>query len=369
MTTPKVVLTMIVKNEAKVLPRLLQSVRPYIDAYCIADTGSTDDTIAVIMGEMEGLPGRIVLDPWKDFAFNRTSVLRHASDLGDYCLMLDADEEVIAEPGHSPADFRMSLTSDHHNVMYRNGSFYGRPQITKTSLPYVYRGALHEFLQAPEGTTNGGYVSAFFVRSHPDGARSSNPNKYRDDAELLRQALARNDEPDLRWRYMFYYAQSLKDSGQIEAAEEAYSAAGAGQGWREERYIAWLYAGRLRAELRRPYAHVFEALMLAHEVNPARAEALYQAALFARQLGRFHTAWMFAKAACVREPQNDDLFIEPWVYAWGSKYELSIAAYFAKEYMTGLVASEALLKEPTLPPDERATVQTNVVAYRSLIKG
>ena len=41
---PKICLNMIVKNESKVITRLLESVSPIIDTYCICDTGSTDDT-------------------------------------------------------------------------------------------------------------------------------------------------------------------------------------------------------------------------------------------------------------------------------------------------------------------------------------
>jgi glycosyltransferase involved in cell wall biosynthesis len=39
---------MIVKNESKIIKRLLKSVLPIIDTYCICDTGSTDNTIQII---------------------------------------------------------------------------------------------------------------------------------------------------------------------------------------------------------------------------------------------------------------------------------------------------------------------------------
>ena len=45
---PKIVLNMIVKNESKIICRLLESVYKIIDAYCICDTGSTDNTVQVI---------------------------------------------------------------------------------------------------------------------------------------------------------------------------------------------------------------------------------------------------------------------------------------------------------------------------------
>ena len=39
---------MIVKNESRVILRLLESVRLIVDSYCICDTGSTDNTIEII---------------------------------------------------------------------------------------------------------------------------------------------------------------------------------------------------------------------------------------------------------------------------------------------------------------------------------
>ena len=45
---PKVCLNMIVKNESRIILRLLESVAPVIDAYCICDTGSTDNTVELL---------------------------------------------------------------------------------------------------------------------------------------------------------------------------------------------------------------------------------------------------------------------------------------------------------------------------------
>ena len=41
-------LNMIVKNESKIIERLLKSVLPIIDTYCICDTGSDDNTVEII---------------------------------------------------------------------------------------------------------------------------------------------------------------------------------------------------------------------------------------------------------------------------------------------------------------------------------
>src|SRR4051794_3114791 len=63
-----VCLSMIVKNEAHVIRRCLDSVRSLIDYWIIVDTGSTDGTQDVIRAAMADRPGRLVERPWVDFA-------------------------------------------------------------------------------------------------------------------------------------------------------------------------------------------------------------------------------------------------------------------------------------------------------------
>src|ERR1017187_4525601 len=83
-------LSMIVKNEAHVIERCLRSVKPFIDTYSISDTGSTDNTMAIIREELAGIPGVLTTDPWQDFGTNRNLSLTRCK--GDHILFIDADE-------------------------------------------------------------------------------------------------------------------------------------------------------------------------------------------------------------------------------------------------------------------------------------
>ena len=58
----KIGLNMIVRDESKVIKRLLDSVAPFIDWYTIVDTGSEDNTKAIIKEVMDGygIEGEIV---------------------------------------------------------------------------------------------------------------------------------------------------------------------------------------------------------------------------------------------------------------------------------------------------------------------
>ena len=71
---PHICLSMIVKNEARNMPRCLDAALPAIDSISICDTGSSDDTVAVIQAwaAKHGLPLALHHAPFVDFGHNRS---------------------------------------------------------------------------------------------------------------------------------------------------------------------------------------------------------------------------------------------------------------------------------------------------------
>src|SRR5207302_2601790 len=65
-------LCMIVKNEARVIQRCLESVRPLADYFMIEDTGSIDGTQEIIRVwlDQNNLRGEVFEERWQDFANN-----------------------------------------------------------------------------------------------------------------------------------------------------------------------------------------------------------------------------------------------------------------------------------------------------------
>jgi glycosyltransferase involved in cell wall biosynthesis len=102
---------LIVKNEGAVIARCLRSAAGLVQAVVVVDTGSTDDTLAVIRALDLPVPVHLYERPWKDFAHNRTELLRLAEPVADYLLLLDADQTV---EGHLP-----ELTSDAYTLLLR----------------------------------------------------------------------------------------------------------------------------------------------------------------------------------------------------------------------------------------------------------
>ena len=68
-----IALNMIVKNESNIIIRLLESVLPIVDSYCICDTGSTDDTKEIIKNFFDkwDISGCIIEETFINFGYNR----------------------------------------------------------------------------------------------------------------------------------------------------------------------------------------------------------------------------------------------------------------------------------------------------------
>ena len=119
--TPKVgvsiCLNMIVRNESKIIARVLQSVLPIIDTYVICDTGSTDNTISIIKDffNSKGIKGEVISEPFKNFGYNRTIALNAAKGKATYALLLDADMIFKIEPSFD----KQNLTADSYLIIQK----------------------------------------------------------------------------------------------------------------------------------------------------------------------------------------------------------------------------------------------------------
>lgn len=350
-------LCMIVKNEAKVIQRCLDSVIPVIDAWCIVDTGSTDGTQHVIRQHMAHLPGNLTEEIWTDFATNRTSALSRARQFGGYSLIIDADDFLEIDPGFVMPE----LTTDSVQIdIINGGTRYQRPQIVRASTPWVWRGMLHEFLTAPGVETTIDYLPGIAIRCGNDGARRHDPSTYSKDALALEAELLTETDPWLRGRYQFYLAQSWKDAGEKERAIEAYLKRAELGFWEQEVYISYLTAGRLMEDVGRPFEEIVTTLLAATRAVPDRCEATQAIARVFRNVGQNRMGMTVAeRGLTVPEPTSNVLFHEPWVYEYGLLDEYAINAYWCGAYRQSLQANLKILERETLAPGYRTRIVAN----------
>lgn len=347
-------LCMIVKNEAAVIERCLESVKHLLSSWVISDTGSTDGTQTLIREALDGIPGELHEEPWVDFGHNRTLNLRHAHGKADYLLLIDADM-ILQQHGALPA-----LVADSYLLRHLGDIEYRIKRLVRGSLPWRYVGATHEYLtvDAMDRQEN---LDELVIEHRADGG--SRADKFVRDERLLREDLRR--DPD-NTRSVFYLAQTLRDLGKTDEAISLYTRRAQMGGWSEEIYYAWLQVGILTAESGDLPGGI-DALQRAWDERPQRLEACYELVSRLRTAGRYQAAHAFANAGVDREAPDDLLFVQPWVYQWGMLFEYSITSYWVGDTQSSLNACDRLLAIPDLPAVYRKqTVENRAFAIRRL---
>jgi hypothetical protein len=363
---------MIVKNEAPLIERCLDSVLPLIDYAVIEDTGSTDGTQDIINRWLDRnhVSGLVTNVPWQDFGHNRSLALQRLHGMAtttDYALVIDADDVLVTHSGFNPVKFKAELQAGLYDVdIHLNGIRYRRPQLFQNR-GFVYRGVLHEYLEVPPAISRA-VAQGFHIAAGVSGARSQNPHKYRDDALTLERALQTEAHPFLRSRYTFYLAQCLKDGGDPGRAYKTYLARATMGFWDEEVFVSLWRAAQLAEQLGLPSHTVIGLYLEAWERCSHRAESLHGAARYCRLKDLFHQGWLFARTGLgIAEPESA-LFGEPWVYAWGLLDEYAVSAYWTGHYQECLDACVELLNGK-VPVAESPRIEENARFAREALSG
>ena len=342
--TPAVILTMIVRDEAHIIRRCIDSVATLVDGVYIHDTGSVDgtDVVAKHACQQHGLLCEVEEWPWKNFGYNRTNCIDAAAIWAGrlypdrrptYALMIDADE-VLEPQGERP--FVPLLTHDLYDIQtVLGGATYWRPQLFRLDKGFRFKGVAHEFLDAPHGITRD-RLHGVINRPIQDSARNRmGAEKYRLDALTLREALQSEADPFLRQRYTFYLANCYRDMGDYQSALTRYMDRSIMGGWPDEVYCSLLYGGRMAAKLGNDAAAA-EMWGRAATMGLPRVEALYHAIQYHRTHGAEEFARVLLGQAQRVAVSDAGLFVEGWA---------------ARE---GIPAEAELLREVAPPPRGRA---------------
>ena len=85
----KFVLILMVRNESKIIQRCLEAVESVVDAFCVHDTGSTDNTVELANEFIKTRKGCVTSSVWKDFGHNRSLSFKAAQEYVQYELKWD----------------------------------------------------------------------------------------------------------------------------------------------------------------------------------------------------------------------------------------------------------------------------------------
>jgi glycosyltransferase involved in cell wall biosynthesis len=339
-------LVMIVKDGAADLARTLPTVAPHIATWTIVDTGSTDDTRAVIERELAGTPGILATSEWVDFGTNRSEALALARGSADWLLLMDADMALTIDPGWEPdpaVDAYMIEMGGHTAFSYR------LPLLVRGDLAWHSVGAVHEYTALADGRD--------YVRQTTDAVRidmgrddRGSPEKYRWHlGMLLRSWRADRGNP----RTAYYIGQTYASLGDARRARRWFLVRAGMAGFDEERY----YAAYRAAQLAPDWPTRAAELLAAWESRPGRLEALHALVSELNRRDMHHAAYRLTSEPT--PPSADVLFVSRDVWDWGMTFQRSIAAYWVGRLDECRDLCDLLLDIGTLPPYIRAQVIVN----------
>lgn len=370
---PRVCLNMIVKNEGLIIERLLQSVHPYIDCYCICDTGSTDNTIELIstFAKAHNLPGQIIEEPFQDFGYNRSVSLKKCSEMPnvDYILLLDADMVFLVDPLMSVGEFKTQLCrADAFHVLQGTEFFhYKNIRIVKNAPDLHYWGVTHEHIVLPKGYRCAEFAkNVVFIRDIGDGG--SKTGKFTRDIALLTKGLGTHPNNP---RYLFYLANSYKNNNQLKEAIDTYHLRIAAGDWVEEIWYSYYSIGNCYYTMGNAPLAIYNWTE-ACQILPGRIENVFQIVNHYRNQSKYELAYQFyciAKQMAATNPSPNYLFMENDVYSYKLDYEYSIIGYYRKCAQDDLSKTcMSLLNYPCLPSDLTANILSNYKFYVSQMK-
>lgn len=226
---PTLAACLIVKNEAANLPRCLASVAGVVDEIIVADTGSTDESVAV--AEAHG--ARVFHFTWvHDFARARNAAIDAASS--EWVLVLDADEELTPAWKSEIGPLLSSATAAAFRVVVEN--LLPESEISRSSdspsvrlvrnLPgYRYERPIHEQIR-PTIERLGGEIADTGLRVLHHGYLSSmaqGASRAARNQALLEQAALRSPRDPWVHFQLGMTAKAMNDhAGALRHLKEAF---------------------------------------------------------------------------------------------------------------------------------------------------
>lgn len=273
----RIILLSMIKNESRIIERLMNSVKGKVDAIVLCDTGSTDDTVAKATAwlKMNDMSGTICSYPFKNFGVSRTQSFLCCQDwvalqgwdaTKTWALLLDGDmmlSDAIDRAGLANLGVEqagVSLKQSAGSLLYSN------MRVLRCSEPWICKGGTHEAWTCPPSKHTTMFSTPVLI-DHGDGGCKS--DKYERDVRLLLEDLSGNPDDA---RTHFYLGQTYLCMRNWAKAIPTFKRRIEIGGWDEEVYIARLYLGECY-ENTGQVAEAIHVLLEAWQARQHRTEA------------------------------------------------------------------------------------------------
>jgi tetratricopeptide (TPR) repeat protein len=343
-------LMMIVKNETKTLPRLIESVLPLVKSWRIIDTGSTDGTQDLIQELLGHLPGELIERPWVNFGHNRSELVAKFHPAADFGLLLDADQ--IVEFDEDIWSSKIENADTYQLKVFEGNLLYRMSYLVKARAGFKYVGATHEALDANFKMKRVSY-DKIWIRHVGDGGAKADKFE-RDERLLLEEVAARKATA----RTYFYLAQTQATLKKNDAAIANYENCIRLTRWDEEKFVSYLRSGRILISTDPERA--LEYFKRGNQIIPSRIECAYEAAKILADKKEHLRAVEILSRAIEGVTHNHTLFVESWIVSWGAQMQLGVSQWWSGDKQSAKASFEKALLAEDLTDWGRKQLQTNL---------
>jgi glycosyltransferase involved in cell wall biosynthesis len=213
------------KNESRVLKRMLESCKPYVDYYVMQNNGSTDgsDEIAKQFLIENGLSGEVyeVEEGWIGFGWNRDHLIQYCqkSDHGcDWILKMDCDEILEVDDSFDWSLLDDTTTHAYHIPCVGGTTVYYRAWMWNAKMPWRFNhDPCHEtiYCDIPEINYNYNRVDlplSFRHLGSNEGQSWSNPTKFISDSLILEEKMIKENSFHSDIYHFWYIGKSYYDA-------------------------------------------------------------------------------------------------------------------------------------------------------------
>jgi len=299
MPNPPLVLVLMVKNEAAVIEKTLN---PFLQAgvpCLVLDTGSTDNTPAIIRQlflDHNVKQGYIVEQPFVDFSTSRNYALECAEQRfphAGFFLMIDA--EWYVQNVKELVEFCKNHSNDPEDafairVSFGNLEYYLR-RLLNAQKKIRFVGVVHEYVDIKSYKN---LPKELFIKwENSEKGHEKSKVRWLNDAQLL---LKEHHKKPNDLRTIFFLGQTYDALRDLDNAILWYTKRyeiDNGEGCPEERLLAcYRLAQAYEAQNNWPLA--LEYYLKAYNLNPRRAESLTRIADYYLKIREYNTCFMFA---------------------------------------------------------------------------
>lgn len=338
-------LNMIVKNEARVIERCLQSIKPWIDSWVIVDTGSTDGTQEIIRACLQDRSGELHESEWVDFSHNRNQALRLAKGKSDYILFIDADEFLVV---NHPAVFDR-LEKDCYAFWIHqkeNSSFYLRNSLISQRIDWEWQGVIHEQITTSQSISREILEGLSVCSITTEGARYQDPDKYLKDATILERELQKDPSHAI---YQHYLGLSYEAARAYDRALPALEKAIEMNLTREAVFYCLYRKAVILKKIGAAPDLIIASFQQAYVYRPTRIEPLYWLADYHLEQNDPLSAYVVSHFSLSLPLPNDVLYVELAIYYYGRWLLFAKSAALLGYRQEAIRAFDIVLRNPYVP--------------------